>query len=265
MAAAASLLCFSAQARPEDFRNFVLWYPPQGTQIVPFVVLLEGTGGTGPTNRNPWVDWFNSRGVGVAQVRSAASRGKSNWSGTSCGLQYRGDARDVVDLARMEQPRFDQSRFALMGFSRGGTEVLNSAASFRGASAQPSAVFALYPGCEGWCQTDYSKDGSTTVQILYGDRDEWGKYRDSYGQCRRLAGGRISFHSIPGAHHGFDNRFSGTFNTASQVFRYEPSAEGTEMAEGWFGRCWRRSGACDNAYAKMSDPSCEWNRGDRYG
>lgn len=227
---AACLLCLPAQARPERLRGFVLWYPPPGNQPVPFVVLIEGTGGTGPTARSPWVEWFNGRGIGVAQVRSAASRGKSNWNGASCGLQYRGDARDAVDLARSERPRFDQSRFALMGFSRGGTEVLNSATSFRGAPAQPTAVFAFYPGCEGWCQTDYLKEGPTAVQILYGDRDDWGKYRDSYGQCRRLAGGRISFHTIPGAHHGFDNRFTGTFSAANQMFRYEPSVEGTELA-----------------------------------
>lgn len=219
-----------AQAKPEDFRAYVSWFLPAGSQPAPLVVMIEGTGGFGPNTRHPWVNWFNARGIAVAQVRSAASRGKSNWSGTSCALQYRDDARDVVDLARLDQPRIDTTRFAILGLSRGGTEALNSARSFRGAPAQPTAVFAFYPGCEGWCQTDYAKDGPTTVQIFYGDRDDWGQYRDSYAQCRRLAGGRIAFHNMPGAHHGFDGSGAGTFNAGGRTFRYEPNAEALEQA-----------------------------------
>lgn len=219
-----------AFAKPEDFRDFVLWSLPPGNQKAPLVILIEGNGGTRPNARSPWAEWFNARGVAVAQVRSAASRGRQDWSGTSCGLQYSGDARDVLELARAEQPRIDATRFAVMGFSRGGTEVLNSAKSFRGAATQPAAVFAFYPGCEGWCSTDYAKDGATAVQILYGDADDWGKHRDSYGQCRRLAGGRIAFHNIPGAHHGFDGRSSGTFRASGTVFRYEPNADALERA-----------------------------------
>ncbi len=229
LAVAWALLPAQAFAKPEDFRDFVLWSLPPGTQKVPLVILIEGTGGTRANARSTWVDWLTARGVAVAQVRSAAARSRQDWSGTGCGLQYSGDVRDVLDLARTDQPRIDTTRFAAMGFSRGGTEVLNSAKSFRGATL-PTAVFAFYPGCEGWCSTDYAKDGPTSVQIFYGDLDDWGKYRDSYGQCRRLAGGRIVFHNIPGAHHGFDGRSSGTFRASNQVFRYEPNAQALETA-----------------------------------
>ena len=220
----------SAHARPEDFRAHVSWFLPPGSNPVPLVILIEGTGGFGPNTRHPWVGWFNARGIAVAQVRSAASRGRSNWSGTSCALQYRDDASDVVELARLDQSRIDLTRFAIMGLSRGGTEVLNSARSFRGSRIQPTAVFALYPGCEGWCQTDYPKDGPTGVYILYGDKDDWGQYRDSFSQCRRLAGGKIEFHSLPGAHHGFDGTSTGTFTAAGKTFRYEPNAAALEQA-----------------------------------
>lgn len=232
--AALATLCWlvatPVSAKPDDLRDFVIWSLPAGDQKVPLVILIEGTGGTRPNNRSVWAEWLNARGVAVAQVRSAATRGRNDWSGTSCGLQYSGDARDALDLARITQPRVDTTRFAVMGFSRGGTEVLNSAKSFNGAPAAPTAVFAFYPGCEGWCSTDYSKNGPTAVNILYGDADDWGQYRDSYGQCRRLAGGKITFHSLPGAHHGFDNRYTGTFNVAGKVFRYQPNAEATETA-----------------------------------
>lgn len=227
---ASTLLPAAAFAKPEDFREFVLWSLPPGNQKAPLVILIEGNGGTRPNARSTWTDWLTARGVAVAQVRSAAARNRQDWSGTGCSLQYSGDARDVLDLARTEQPRIDTTRFAVMGFSRGGTEVLNSAKSFSGAPAQPTAVFAFYPGCEGWCSTDYARTGPTSVQILYGDVDDWGKHRDSYGQCRRLAGGKIVFHNIPGAHHGFDGRSSGTFRASSQVFRYEPNAEALERA-----------------------------------
>ncbi|MCA0301853.1 MAG: dienelactone hydrolase family protein [Proteobacteria bacterium] len=220
-----------ASAKPEDFRAFVQWFVPAGVQKPPLVILIEGSGGTRPNARNAWVDWLNARGIAVAQVRSAAARGRADWSGVGCSLQYNGDARDVLDLARAEQPAIDSTRFALMGFSRGGTEVLNSARTFRGAPAGPTAVFAFYPGCAGSCTTDYAKDGPTPVQILYGDADDWGQYQDTFGQCRRLAGGRIAFHVMPGAHHGFDNRSSGSFTVASRPFRYQPSAEATAQAQ----------------------------------
>ena len=193
--------------------------------------MLEGTGGTRQNARSPWVDWFNERGIAVAQVRSAAARNRSDWSGVGCGLQYRDDARDAIELARIEQPRIDTTRFAIIGLSRGGSESLNSHRSFQGAAAQPTAVFAFYPGCEGWCRTDYPSTGATAVHILYGDADQWGKLRDTYGQCRRLTGGSIAFHTVPGAHHGFDNRGSGSFTASGgQSFRYEPSPTGLEQA-----------------------------------
>lgn len=229
LAVMGTLLSSPVLAKPEDFRDFILWSLPPGGQKVPLVILIEGTGGTRPNARSTWVDWLTARGIAVAQVRSAAARNRQDWSGAGCSLQYNGDARDVLDLARLDQPRVDTNRFAVMGFSRGGTEVLNSAKSFRGI-APPTAVFAFYPGCDGWCSTDYAKDGPTSVQVLYGDLDEWGKHRDSYGQCRRLAGGRIVFHNIPGAHHGFDGRSSGTFRASNQVFRYEPNADALERA-----------------------------------
>lgn len=231
---ALTLCCvgLAASAKPEDFRQFVLWFHPPGIQNAPLVILIEGSGGTGANAKSPWVDWLRAKGIAVAQVRSAASRGQRDWSGTGCSLVYSNDARDVLDLARMEQPRIDTRRFAVMGFSRGGTEVLNSARSFRGAATQPAAIFAFYPGCDGWCQTDYGKDGPTPVHILYGDADEWGKQRDSYGQCRRLAGGKIAFHPLPGAHHGFDGTSTGTFRAGGSVFRYEPNATALETARG---------------------------------
>jgi len=225
-----------ASAKPKDFRQYVLWFHPPGVPKAPLVILIEGSGGTNANAKSPWVDWFRARGIAVAQVRSAASRGQRDWSGMGCGPVYNNDARDVLDLARAEQPRIDASRFAIMGFSRGGTEAPNSARSFRGAVAQPAAVFALYPGCDSWCQTDYAKDGSTPVHILYGDADEWGKQRDSFGQCRKLAGGKIAFHPLPGAHHGFDGTSTGTFRAAGSVFRYEPNASALEAARDIVGR-----------------------------
>ena len=231
---ALALCCagLTASAKPEDFRQYVLWFYPPGIPKAPLVILIEGSGGTNANAKSPWVDWFRARGIAVAQVRSAASRGQRDWSGTGCTLNYSNDARDVLDLAQAEQPRIDATRFAIMGFSRGGTQVLNSAKSFRGAAAQPAAVFALYPGCDGWCQTDYAKDGPTPVHILYGDADEWGKLKDTFGLCRRLAGGKISFHPLAGAHHGFDGTSTGTFRAAGSSYRYEPDAAALEAARG---------------------------------
>lgn len=220
----------AARAAPEDFRDFVIWHLPPGDAPVPVVLMLEGSGGTRASSRSHWASFFNERGVAVAQIRSAAVRGKSNWFSDGCGLLYRTDAGEVLELARREQPRIDASRYAILGLSRGGTEALNTRRSFEKAANPPAAVFSFYPGCTGYCPTDFAADGPTEVHIFYGEADEWGQFQGSYARCRSLAKGSIRFHGFPGAHHGFDSAATGSFGASGRSFRYEPHPEANEKA-----------------------------------
>jgi hypothetical protein len=196
-----------AGAGQDDLRTDILWFLPPGDGRVPVALLLEDSDGSPLPGRHPWTGWLLEQGIAVAQIRSAAVRGRGDWRRAGCGLRYAADARDALEEAGRNQPRIDTARFAILGAGRGGTEALNSASYFGPqadpATAVPTAVFAFYPGCDGWCPVDYPADGPTRVHIFYGRQDPRGAHRGTADRCRAQAGGRIAFHALE-AGHGFD-------------------------------------------------------------
>jgi dienelactone hydrolase len=194
---------------------------PPGAVKAPVVLLLEGNGGSTRVPEH-WSDFFTRRGIAVAQIHSARARGRANWAGTACGLQYNTDARAALEVLR-DRPEIDVTRFAIMGFSRGGTEALNSGSAFAADAVLPAAVFSFYPGCSGFCATDWPRrSAAVPVTIFYGAADMWGTQDGNRGSCRRQAGGSVTYHEFPGAHHGFDAPWRGSFGAGGGVFRFEP-------------------------------------------
>jgi dienelactone hydrolase len=194
---------------------------PPGAAKAPVVLLLEGNGGSSRVPEH-WSEFFTKRGIAVVQIHSARARGRANWGGTGCGLQYNTDPRTALELLK-DRPEIDVSRFAIMGFSRGGTEALNSGSAFAGDATLPAAVFSFYPGCSGFCATDWPRrSDAVPVTIFYGGADMWGAQDGNRGSCRRQAGGSVAYHEFPGAHHGFDAPWQGSFGAGGGVFRFEP-------------------------------------------
>jgi dienelactone hydrolase len=194
---------------------------PPGAAKVPVVLLLEGNGGSSRVPEH-WSEFFNKRGIAVAQIHSARARGRANWGGIGCGLQYNTDARAALEILK-ERPEIDVTRFAIMGFSRGGTEALNSGSAFANDAVLPAAIFSFYPGCSGFCATDWPRRSQAVpVTIFYGGADMWGTQDGNRGSCRRQAGGSVAYHEFPGAHHGFDAPWQGSFGAGGGVFRFEP-------------------------------------------
>jgi dienelactone hydrolase len=203
---------------------------PPGASKAPVVLMLEGTGGS---NRVPpnWAAFLNARGIAAVQIRSAAARGRTNWFGTGCELRYGGDVRAALAVLA-DWPEIDVSRFAIMGFSRGGTEAMGAGRTFAGAAQMPAAVFAFYPGCGGQCATDWPLAAAQVpVHIFYGAADMWGAYQGTRGACRAQARGTVAYHEYAGAHHGFDSPSQGTFEVAGSRFRYEPNQAALEAAQ----------------------------------
>lgn len=222
------LIPFSSRA--QDVSNSLTFRLPDGASKAPVVLILEGTGGSRGVPSN-WARFFADRGIATVQIHSAAARGRSNWAGTGCELQYGRDIRRVLTILA-ERPEFDVTRFAIMGMSRGATEALGHGFDFAGAAHKPAAVFALYPGCGGICTTDWPRHAPDThVEILYGAADEWGTYQRNRDACRRLAGANVRFHEFAGAHHGFDGTSSGQFSAGGSSFRYAPDAEALTAAQ----------------------------------
>jgi dienelactone hydrolase len=221
----------ASPTRPDPFENALVVSVPPGVDKAPVVLLLEGNGGSGGMHPT-WGPFLNARGIAVVQIQSAKARGRRNWEGTGCGLQYAGDPRAVLQTLQTRAD-IDTTRFAIMGFSRGGTEALGGGRAFNGAARQPAAIFAFYPGCGGVCDTDWRhRAPQVPVHIFYGAADGWGSHQGTRSSCRRLAGGSIEYHEYPDAQHGFDAPWTGRFHAGgnSFVFGPEPSAAAAAQA-----------------------------------
>ncbi len=232
-AAAAAFVVLLAGAEVSaqpNFRDALIFAVPPGGGKAPVVLLLEGNGGS--RSMHPvWGPFFNERGVAVVQIQSAKARGRQNWGGTGCQLQYETDAAAVVELLK-DRPDIDATRFAVMGFSRGGTESLNGGRSFAALPHKPAAIFSFYPGCGGGCPADWPKlFPDLPVHIFYGLDDMWGVYQGTRSACRSLRGASVTYHEYSGAHHGFDAPWSGWFSAGGSSFRYEPNAAATDAAK----------------------------------
>ncbi|HRJ68167.1 MAG TPA: hypothetical protein PK812_01045 [Beijerinckiaceae bacterium] len=163
----------------------------------PFIVLMPGSGGAIPSH---WAGVASAQGFAVVSVDVA-----SIFSGRSLlNVSEQEQVQTVgTALQAAQQAGLDMQRWAILGLSKGGTVALLSAGASRPAgTAQPSAVFAFYPGSVGWCPNSHG--ASTRVHIFYGDADGWGTHRGTRDACRRQAGGNVAYHEYPGVHHGFD-------------------------------------------------------------
>lgn len=219
-----------AQAQTNRFAQALIVSVPPGADKAPVVLLLEGNDGSSRMHPT-WGPFLTARGIAVVQIQSARARGRANWQGTGCQLQYAEDPRAVVAYLK-DWPGIDASRFAVMGFSRGGTEALGGAPHFVGAESQPAAVFAFYPGCSGACPSDWSRLApQVPVHVFYGSADSWGAHMNTIGACRALARSGVAYHEYPGAPHGFDAPWRGAFVAGGGRHVYAPDAQATAAAQ----------------------------------
>ena len=176
---------------------------PDGSGKFPVVIYYQGTGGH---NRRAyeWASWFKTMGVASAIVDNAWIRHRKR---NPTGSRYTEDAAFAWDILKAN-PKIDTTRFALMGFSRGGGQALDAARHFKGKRVVPGFIFALYPG--GWgrrdtCECSHRKP--TEAHIFYGDLDDIEEYAGALSACRNLAIWRdnVEFHLLKGATHAYDD------------------------------------------------------------
>ncbi len=202
---------------PERLAEKTRVVAPENAHAAPVVVFYQGTGG-GDRRALVWAEWFKQRGVASIVVDNAGLRGLSSFSGTA--TDYSGDAFAALRLLKAD-PRLDTRHYALMGFSRGGTQAM--AANWGRDKDIPPAdlVFAFYPGNEGACANSHGKE--TAVHVFYGDLDEWGSFNGNRDACARETG--VVFHPMKGAHHGFDDDKESRWNAAGQSFLSRPNPQ----------------------------------------
>lgn len=223
--------CATATVTPEMVKENLSVWVPLGDGPFPVVIYYQGTGAHDRRSWK-WAKWFDTLGVASAIVSNAHMRNRRN---NPSGSRYAEDGAIVWDILK-DNPQIDTSRFALMGFSRGGGMALMAGRHFKNKRVKPNFIFALYPG--GWggrdtCLCSHAKP--TEVHIFYGDSDDVEKYTGYRSACRSLARSRdnIEFHLLKGAEHGYDDDvFPFTFYiTNGQPCEVKYSAEAVEKTK----------------------------------
>jgi dienelactone hydrolase len=190
----------------------VLRIPRTGTDKLPAVVLLHGSGGMG-ANVDRWAHEFNASGIATFAVDSFTGRGLVSVSADQARL---GRLNMILDAYRALEllathPRIDAARIALMGFSRGGQSVLYSGMKrFQRLHGPEALEFAAYIPFYPSCGTTFMDDESLTdkpVRIHHGAADDYVPVAPcrAYVERLRKAGKDVQLIEYPDAHHTFDN------------------------------------------------------------
>ncbi|WP_207540909.1 dienelactone hydrolase family protein [Sabulicella rubraurantiaca] len=185
--------------------------PVAGTDRLPAVVLLHGSGGIS-SHLQAWVHELNGMGIATFVVDSFAGREITSTVADQDRLSRLAmvvDAYRALDLLAAH-PRIDPARVAVMGFSRGGGAAHWAAMDrFREMhAAQSRARYALHIAFYPTCNRDF-RDALATgapVRIIHGTADDFipiTECRDLIGRLR-AAGRDASILEIPEAHHVFD-------------------------------------------------------------
>ena len=187
--------------------------PKPGTDRLPAVVLVHGSGGIG-FNSGMWADELNKAGLATFVVDSFTGRGITQTVTDQSQLSSYAMMNDafaaLAVLAR--HPRIDPGKIAVMGFSKGAVpSIYASMNRFQSAYAPDRAGFAAYIGFYTPCNTaliDDEKVSAKPIRLYHGVADDWvpvGPCRDYVARLKK-AGADISLVEYPGAYHAFDNQ-----------------------------------------------------------
>ena len=195
-----------ASTLPEQMKDYVAENIPTNTEKPPVVFFLQGSNGTNSL-ANEWAKWFEEHGVASIIIDSAGVRD----SNSLFGIDYGSDLSIALDITQ-KNSKLDLSHYAVMGFSRGGTEAIKSGIYLNENQPKPNFIFALYPGHNSKCPSFPGNE--TKVFVFYGELDDWGTYMGNRDACKNMAAENenTSFYLLEGAHHGYDGSWNGTWN-----------------------------------------------------
>jgi dienelactone hydrolase len=185
--------------------------PRPGTDRLPAVVLVHGSGGVGP-NVDRWSQELLGMGIATFILDGFTGRGITSTSTDQAQLGQLtmiNDAYRVLELLA-KHPRIDPARIALTGFSRGGRIALYASLKrFQRMHGPQDVGFAAYLPFYAPCSTTYLDDGEVgeqPIRLFHGSADDWvpvGPCR-SYVERLRGAGKNVQLLEYPDAHHAFD-------------------------------------------------------------
>jgi dienelactone hydrolase len=188
--------------------------PKPGTDKLPAVILVHGSGGIGALH-DRWVQEISSVGVATFVLDSFSGRGIINTINDQSQLDSLAMMVDAYRaLASLAQhPRIDPKRIAVMGFSKGAVAAIYSSNErFRKMYGPPNVEFAAHIGLYTPCNVAYRDDDQVTgkpIRLFHGIADDWVSIEPCRGYVERLkkSGADAVLAEYPGAYHAFDAYF----------------------------------------------------------
>jgi dienelactone hydrolase len=190
----------------------VLRIPRLGTDRLPAVILVHGSGGIGG-NVDRWSQELNGIGLATFVTDSFTARGIQS---TSANQALLGRLNMILDSYRAlavlaAHPRIDPAKIVLMGFSRGGQATLYaSLRRFERMHGPEGAAFAAYVPFYAPCFTTYAGDEDVSdkaIRLFHGTADDYVPVAPCrvYVERLRKAGRDVTLTEYADAHHAFDN------------------------------------------------------------
>ncbi len=194
-----------------------LFLPP-GSEAVPAVVLMHGSGGVYDALLDYWPKQFNAAGIAVFTLDRFGPRGVRGTTADQSLVPAAADVADAFAALRLlaTHPRIDARRIALMGFSRGGTATLRTAVDrFITAQDLPAGlrysafVLAYSGGCVGTFRLRVRPGvfGPAPMLFIHGTADDYTPIEPCRDYAERVgnAGTPVEFLALNGAQHKFDS------------------------------------------------------------
>jgi dienelactone hydrolase len=189
--------------------------PRPGTDRLPAVILLHGSGGLSGGREAEWARELNDMGVATLMLDAFTGRRIVSTGDNQAQL---GRLAMIVDAYRAlellsRHPRIDPARVGLMGFSRGGQATLYASLKrFQTMHGPRGVEFAAYLPFYANCGTTFIDDGDVAarpIRLFHGSADDYVPVAPcrSYVARLRAAGKDVQLAEYPGASHVFDNPF----------------------------------------------------------
>lgn len=191
--------------------------PRPGTDRLPAVVFLHGSGGVNSRVADSWTQELLGLGIATFVMDSFTGRGLVSTNNAKTGGQAQlGRLAMIVDAYRAlellaRHSRIDPDRIAVMGFSRGGQSALYASVQrFQRMHGPAGLEFAAYIPFYAACNTTFREDGGVTdrpIRIHHGAADDYVPVAPCRPYVARLraAGKDVELTEYPNAHHVFDN------------------------------------------------------------
>ena len=196
---------YACAVQGDRVRGYDTIYRPNGREPFPAVILLHGCGGPSELEAM-WAERLRGWGFLAIRVDSFAPRGITRACGGRTGLPEE-RVNDVFDalVYLKTRPDVDQKRIAAIGWSQGGTTLLNALGDRpEDTSTGFRAVIAFYPRCRPAGGKTWR--AKTPLLLLLGELDDWTGAKPCERMATQLsrAGFDVRYRTYPGAHHAFD-------------------------------------------------------------